>query len=103
MVDSLGSSRCYTSYLARYAELNERHDKCDPPLRPVGPPEAASASKFDGAGTLASRDHMFEVPHHAPVVLHEFLHIFLVVDLPNPFHCLSYIAVGTTLVPNADG
>lgn len=102
MVESLGSARWYISYFARYTELDERHDKGDPPLCPVGAPEAAPASKLDGAGTAVAGDGVLKIPHHAPVVLHEVLQLPLVVDPPNLFHSQSDIVVGTVLVPHAD-
>lgn len=98
----MGPARWYVSYFAGYAELDERHDKGDPPLCPVGAPEAAPASELDGAGAAVAGDDVLEVPQHAPVVLHEVLQLPLVVDLPNPLHGLSDIVVGTVLVPRAD-
>lgn len=95
-------ARCYTSYLAGYAQLDKRHDKCNPPLCPIGPPQATYASKLVGAGTTVAGDNMFKVPRHTPVILHEVFHILLVVNCPDPFQSLSYIAVGAVFVPYAD-
>lgn len=102
MVGSLSPARWYVAYFAGYAELDERHDKGDPPLCPVGAPEAAAASELDGAGAAVAGDDVLEVPHHVSVDLHEALQIPLVINLPNPLHGLTHIVVRTVPVPQAD-
>ena len=102
VVGSFGPARWYDSYFARDAELDERHDKGDPPLCAVGAPEAAPASKLDGAGTAAAGDNVLEVPQHTPVILHKVLQVHLVIDLANPFHGPSNMIIGAVLVPLAD-